>query len=75
MQAVVDIKFDELLKLVKKLPDTELSKLKSALDKGFKQDKKKLSLKKLLLEGPVFSEKQLELISQTRKSIDQWRVK
>ncbi len=75
MQAVVDIKFDELLKLVKKLPDTELSKLKLALDKDFKQDKRKANLKKLLLEGPVFSERQLEVVLQTRKSINQWRIK
>jgi hypothetical protein len=54
MQAADNIKFYELLKLVKKILDTELSKLKPALDKGFKQDKKKLSLKKISLGRSCF---------------------
>jgi hypothetical protein len=38
-------------------------------------DKTRNELKELLLRGPVFSEKQLETIAETRKAINRWRTK
>ena len=38
MQALVDIKFDELLKIVKDLPETQLSKLKAEIEKNSHQN-------------------------------------
>jgi len=75
MQAVVDIKFDELLKIVKNLPEDKLSELKTELEKPTKQDNDRDEFEKLLLSGPVFSKKQLNDIAKTRKAINQWRTK
>jgi hypothetical protein len=75
MQVQVDIQFDELLKIVKKLPGTQLSKLKAEIEKETNQDKKENDLEVLLLNGPTFSKKQLATINKTRKAINQWRTK
>jgi hypothetical protein len=53
MQVQVDIRFDELLKIVKNLPGIQLSKLKSEIEKETKQDKKRDL--EALLNGPAFS--------------------
>ncbi|MDB5156661.1 MAG: hypothetical protein JWR50_1368 [Mucilaginibacter sp.] len=75
MQAVVDIKFNELLKIVKNLPETELIKLKAAIDKKTMPENDRSVFEILLLNGPTFSEKQLDVISKTRQVINQWRTK
>lgn len=75
MQAVVEIKFDELLKIVKNLPDTKLSKLKAVIEKEAKHDYDRSEYEAFLLTGPTFSKKQLDNIAKTRKAINQWRIK
>jgi hypothetical protein len=75
MQAVVDIKFDELLKIVKNLPENKLSELKAAIEKAPQPDNNRDEFKTLLLSGPTFSKKQLSDIAKTRKAINQWRTK
>ena len=74
MQALVDIEFDELLKIVKKLPKSKLTKLKLELDQVYRIGKEN-TLAKLLLQGPTLSKSQLTKIAKTRKSINQWRLK
>jgi hypothetical protein len=73
MEALVDIKFDELLKIVKSLPVNELSELKREIEKEALEDRNREDFKALLLKGPTFSKKQLDNIAKTRKAIDQWR--
>lgn len=75
MQALVDIKFDELLKIVKNLPENKLSELKAEIEKENKQQTNREDFEKLLLNGPTFSKKQLDNIAMTRKAINQWRTK
>ena len=75
MEALVDIKFDELLKIVKNLPENKLSLLKAEIEKEAKQDNNRDDFKTLLLNGPTFSKKQLDDIAKTRKAINQWRIK
>ncbi|MDB5011353.1 MAG: hypothetical protein JWQ06_2142 [Mucilaginibacter sp.] len=75
MQAVVDIKFDELLKIVKNLPESKLSELKAAIEKSNKQDNNRNDFENLLLNGPTFSKEQLDDIAKSRKAINQWRTK
>jgi hypothetical protein len=60
MQAIVDIKFDELLKIVKSLPENKLSILKAEIEKETKSANSRDDFKTLLLNGPTFSEEQLE---------------
>ena len=75
MQVEVDIEFDQLLKIVKGLPSGKLRQLKAAIDKEPKQIKSKIDLETLLLSGPVATKKQLEIIDNNRKAINQWRTK
>lgn len=76
MQVQVDIQFDDLLRIVKNLPDTQLSILKREIEQEKPtQDTKRQDFKAFLLNGPTFSKKQLETISKTRKAINKWRTK
>jgi len=54
----------------------ELSQV-DRLPKGSKPGKqsKNTSLRKLLLNGPVFTGKQIKTIEDTHKSINEWRTK
>lgn len=72
MQIQVDIGFEELLKLVKALPSGQLKRLKAEIEQTISPDKFE-GLESLLLNGPVASKKQLEIIEDNRKAINQWR--
>ena len=75
MQAQVDIGFDQLVQLAKRLPATEGTKLKQEVEKEQSpKDKEREEFKKLLLNGPTFSKKQLDAVAETRKRINQWRT-
>jgi len=75
MQVQVDIEFDELLKIVKSLPEAKLSMLKTEIDKDIKKPYDKDAFEKLLLNGPVATKKQLETIKKNRQAINKWRTK
>lgn len=75
MEALVDIKFDELVKIVKNLPESQLSELREEIEKEVGQKKNRDDFKNFLLNGPTFSKKQLDDIAKTRKAINQWRTK
>ena len=76
MQVQVDIEFEQLVQIAKKLPAKQWTKLKTEVEaKSIITDKQREEFKKLLLNGPVFSKMQLETIAETRKAINQWRTK
>ncbi len=75
MQVQIDIAFDQLLKVVRKLPAGQLKQLKAEIEKEGKEDKSKIDLEALLLNGPIATKKQLEIIEKNRKAINQWRTK
>ena len=75
MEALIDIKFDDLLKIVKSLPESKLSQLKAEIEKDEKKSEDRDDFRALLLNGPTFSKKQLDEIAKTRKAINQWRTK
>lgn len=74
MQIQVDIEFNQLPKIVKKLPSGRLRQLKSEIEKEV-NSKKSIDLETLLLNGPIATKKQLETIENNRKAINQWRTK
>lgn len=74
MQIQVKIGIEQLIEIVRKLPEKDINRLKNELEK--KQDiSKRDEFESFLLQGPVFSEKQLNAIAKTRKAINQWRTK
>ena len=75
MEVKVDIAFDQLLKVVKKLPPRQLKLLKAEIEKEDKNEKLSIDLEALLLNGPTATKKQLEIIETNRKAINLWRTK
>ncbi|RYE54041.1 MAG: hypothetical protein EOP48_13110 [Sphingobacteriales bacterium] len=74
MQVQVDIGFDQLLRIVKKLPSGQLKQLKAEIKREAKSTDS-VELESLLLHGPVATKKQLETIDRNRKAINQRRTK
>lgn len=70
----IDIGFDQILKIVKKLPAGQLKQLKAEIEKEAKGNTS-ADLEALLLNGPTATKKQLDTIAQNRKAINQWRIK
>ncbi len=77
MQIQLDIEFNQLVKIVKTLPTAKLQQLKAAIDKETTKanNSKSQDLETLLLNGPVATQKQLDVIDNNRKAINQWRTK
>lgn len=75
MQIQVDIGFEQLVQLAKKLPATQWTKLKQAVDNKKVADKRHSDLEAFLLTAPTFTEAQFDEIAKTRKAINQWRKK
>jgi hypothetical protein len=74
MEVQVDIRFDQLLKIVKKLPSGQLKQLKAEIEREAKSSKN-ADLETLLLNGPTVTKKQLDTIAKNRKAINQLRTK
>ena len=75
MELQVNIGFEQLVQLAKRLPVTQWEKLKKEVEAQTPNDKEREDYKKLLLNGPTFTKKQLDVVAETRKSINQWRTK
>lgn len=73
MQAEVNIEFEQLVQLAKKLPSNQWKKLKKEVEE--KDCTESDDLVSLLLSAPTYSKKQLNEIAKTRKAINQWRTK
>ena len=74
MQVLVDIEFNQILRIVKTLKNGQLKQLKSVIEKDENKVHTTVDLESILLNGPVATEKQLDIISFNRKSINQWRT-
>ncbi len=75
MELNVDIAFEQLVEIAKRLPATKWSKLKEEVETNATQSTKSKHLESFLLKAPTFTKKQIDNIGKTRKSINQWRAK
>lgn len=76
MQVQVNLEYEQLLKIVKILPAGKLRQLlKAAIDHGAKSSTSNDDLENLLLNGPTATKKQLDIIENNRKLINQWKTK
>jgi hypothetical protein len=74
MQVQVDIEFEQLVQIAKTLPETQWQKLKVEVE-GEKQLKNNNDdLEEFLLNGPTFSQEQIDVIEENRKAINKWRT-
>jgi len=70
----VKIPFETLADIVRQLSALEKARLQLVLQEDSISPQEE-SLTDLLLNGPVFTEEQIETIRETRKEINQWRSK
>ncbi|MFL9481782.1 hypothetical protein ACI6Q2_03330 [Chitinophagaceae bacterium LWZ2-11] len=75
MQVQVDIEFDQLVQIAKKLPAKQWTRLKAEVEAKNAKSGQVSDLEKFLLKAPTFTKKQLDEIAKTRKAITQWRIK
>ncbi len=75
MEMKVQIPFQHLLTAVKTLTPAQKARLKQELaeEKPVKDDKAEFI--EMLLNGPVYTEKEIKIIEENRKSIAKWRTK
>lgn len=75
MQVQIDIGFEQLVKIAKKLPKPQWHKLKTEVENSNQLNSQVDDLEEFLLKGPTFSEEQLSVIEENRKAINKWRTK
>jgi len=75
MEMKLQVPFQQLLTMVKSLTPAQKAKLRQELaeDKRAKTDKDEFI--EYLLNGPVYSEKEIQVMEENRKSIAAWRTK
>lgn len=75
MQLQLNIGFEQLVQLAKKMPYKQWNKLKQEVEKKQIVVNSTHEMEMLLLNAPTFSKKQLNEIANARKEINQWRTK
>lgn len=73
MQLQIDIGFEQLVSIAKKLPSNQWNKLKNEVEN--KTDSPTSDIELFLLSAPTFNKKQLDEIEKSRQSISEWRRK
>lgn len=73
MQIQLDIRFEQLLQIVRTLPVSQQQLLKVELEKNATA-RTVSDLGSLLLSGPVATEEQIAVIENNRKEVNQWRT-
>jgi hypothetical protein len=68
------ITFQQILEAVKVLTPSQKKRLINVINTSLKTQKQKSDFTSFLLSGPVFSKRQIEVITQNRKSLNQWRT-
>jgi hypothetical protein len=71
----VQVPFQQLLSLVKRLTPAQRARLRQELVDKKPVQKDKDEFIEYLLNGPVYSEKEINVIEENQKSIAAWRTK
>ena len=77
MELTVNLNYDEVVKLIKQLPASKIKQLKLNLDDKFinsKASKEISNFQKILLNGPIMSDKQYLEFKENRNLFNQWRT-
>lgn len=75
MEVQVNIGLEQLIKIVKELPEKQLNQLMAEINKVRTNRPSNSLLEDLLLNGPVATKKQLETIENNRNDLNQWRIR
>ncbi|MDQ2720414.1 MAG: hypothetical protein M3Z26_11745 [Bacteroidota bacterium] len=71
----VQVPFQQLLTIVKTLTPSQKAKLRAELNEEHIETKEPDNFIEYLLNGPVYNEKDIQIIEENRKSITVWRTK
>ena len=71
----VQVPFQQLLAIVKTLTPGQKEKLREELNEEKTEIKNQDDFIALHLNGPVYSDKEIQTIEENRKSIAKWRIK
>lgn len=74
MELKINLDYNQILKLIYQLPENEIKKLVSTLQSDFVSRKKKSSIKELILEGPTWTEHEIEEVQNARNFINKSRI-
>ncbi len=75
MEIKVQVPFQQLLTAVKSLTPTQKARLRQELTEEKSVENDKTEFIEMLLNGPVYSEEDIQVIEENRKSIAKWRTK
>jgi hypothetical protein len=75
MEMKVQIPFQHLLSIIKNLTPAQRKRLRQELDKEKPSFNDKDAFIEYLLNGPVYSNEEIQVIEENRKSIAAWRTK
>ena len=75
MEMKVQVPFYQLLTIVKTLTPSQKAKLRAELNEEKVETKQQDDFIEYLLKGPVYNDKDLQIIEENRKSITAWRTK
>ena len=75
MELKLDIGWQQLLRLIEQLPKAKRQELKTILAQKEKTKQGTQDLRNLLLNGPTFTDEQLQRMADARASIEKWRKK
>lgn len=78
MEMTIDMKYEQLLAEIKKLPAAKIKQLKTVLDEGLIEEKASSELsdfQSFLLSAPVMSTQQYKQHLADRKHFNSWRTK
>ncbi|HEY4323239.1 MAG TPA: hypothetical protein VGN20_04615 [Mucilaginibacter sp.] len=72
MELKMEIGLDQLIQAIKQLPANQLVKLKAEINRTVPEKTDKEDFKAFLLQAPVFTEDQITLMEDARRSINKW---
>ena len=75
MEMKLQVPFQQLITIVKMLTPAQKARLKKELEVGEPAQKSNDDFIDFLLKGPVYSEKEMAVVEENRKSIAAWRTK
>ena len=75
MEMKVQVPFQQLLTIVKTLTPIQKAKLRAELNEQKVEEKPQDDFIEYLLKGPVYNDKDIQVIEENRKSIASWRTK
>jgi hypothetical protein len=72
MELKMKIGLEQLIEAIKQLPPVQFVKLRAELNKVVPEKNDKEEFKSFLLQAPVFTNEQIKLMEEARKSMNQW---